>query len=95
MKKDEMHKFFDNQQIIVDNLRSIKSNLEEIEKISLFDSDESLYNEIVSLIDDAIASDTTAALAEIIQKAKVIERRLESWYAKEGVETLELNWPDI
>jgi len=95
MKKDKMHKFLENQEIIIDNLGAIKSNLVEIEKISPFDSDESLYNEIVSLIDEAKASDSTTALAEIIQKAKVIEKKLDNWYAKEGIETLELSWPEI
>lgn len=95
MKKDKMHKFFDDKAMIIDNLRSIKSNLEEIEEISLFDPDEALYNEILSLIDDARASDTSSALAEIIQKAKVIEAKLDSWFAKEGIETLELSWPEL
>ncbi len=95
MKKDKMHKFFDHQAMIIDNLRSIKSNLEEIEKISLFDSDESLYNEILDLIDQEKGSDTSSDLAEVIQKAKAIEAKLDSWFAKEGIETLELSWPEL
>ncbi len=93
MKKD--NDFFNNKALIIDNLRSIKNNLEEIEEISLFDSDESLYNEILSLIDDAKASDTSIALAEIVQKAKVIETKLDNWFAKEGIETLKLTWPEF
>jgi len=95
MKKDKMQKFFDHQAMIIDNLKSIKSNLEEIEEISLFDSDESLYNEVLALIDNAKGSDTSSELAEIVQKAKVIEAKLDNWFAKEGIETLELSWPDI
>ncbi len=95
MAKDKMHKFFDHQAMIIDNLRSIKSNLEEIEEISLFDPDESLYNEILALIDHAKGSDTSSDLAEVIQKAKVIEVKLDSWFSKEGIETLELSWPEL
>lgn len=95
MKKDKLHKFLDDKAMIIDNLRSIKSNLEDIEEISLFDPDEALYNEIVSLIDDAKGSDTPSALAEIIQMAKVIETKLDSWFSKEGIETLELSWPQL
>ncbi|NGX44778.1 MAG: hypothetical protein K1060chlam3_00953 [Candidatus Anoxychlamydiales bacterium] len=95
MAKDKMHKFFDNQTMIIDNLRSIKSNLEEIEEISFFDPDESLYNEILALIDQAKGSDTSSDLAEVIQKAKVMEVKLDSWFAKEGIETLELSWPEL
>jgi len=93
--KDKMHKFFDDKAIIIDNLRSIKANLEEIENISLFDPDETLYNEIISLIDNAKGSDSPSDLAEVIQSAKVIEKSLDCWYAKEGIETIELIWPEL
>ncbi|NGX63910.1 MAG: hypothetical protein KR126chlam6_01332 [Candidatus Anoxychlamydiales bacterium] len=95
MKKDKMHKFLDDKSQIVDNLESLKINLEEIEKISLFDPDETQYNEILSLIDEAKAADNDLALSEVIPRAKTIETKLDSWFSKEGIETLELSWPVI
>jgi len=95
MKKDKMHQFIQYQDQIVDNLETLKINLENCEEMGMEDIDDTLYNVILELIDETKSSDTILGLSEIISRAKGIENRIDGWYAKEGITNIELSWPQI
>jgi hypothetical protein len=88
--------FINLQMTIIDNLGILKNNIEEIEsRIITYDPDESIYNKILSLIKEAESADSVLALSEVIEKAKTVEHQLDLWYSREGIETFEIDWPDI
>ena len=94
-KTDKTHEFINIQNTIIDNLGALRINLLECTNAGMQDEEDGLYNEIVSLEDDAKTAANTSDLAEVISEAKVIENKLDSWYSSFGVSTLELDWPEI
>ncbi len=95
MEKKEEKLFFKYQDQIIDNLETLRINLENCEDAGLIDLDEIIYNEIVDLIEESKSIDTIIGLSEIITRAKVIETRIDSWYSKQGITNIELSWPQI
>jgi hypothetical protein len=94
MKKEE-EIFYKYQAQILDNLDNLRINLQNCEDLGMLDMDEVIYNEIVDLIDETKSVDTIEDLSEIITRAKTLETRVDSWFAKEGIENIEFNWPII
>lgn len=95
MEKKQEDIFEKYQDQVIDNLETLRTNLESCEDMGLLDMDEIIYNEIVDLVDETRAIDSLVELSEIIIKAKTIETRIDSWYAKEGITNVELSWPEI
>ena len=92
---DKKNKFLSDKDLVIDNLQTLKINLEDLKDLGMPDPDETLYNELISMIDDAKASESDLALSEVITRARVIETKLDSYYSHEGIETIELSWPQI
>ena len=95
MTKEEKDIFFKYQDQILENLETLRINLDSCEEMGMIDEDEIIHNEIVDLIDEVKIVDSSTDLFEIIIRAKVIETRIDSWYSKEGITNIELNWPLI
>ncbi|MFA6502625.1 MAG: hypothetical protein WCT85_07530, partial [Parachlamydiales bacterium] len=81
MPKKDLEEYKD---LIIDNLETLRINLENYENLGLEDFDESVYNEITSLIDETKSVDEVLGLEEIVVQGKTIETRLDSWLANQG-----------
>lgn len=95
MAKKEKDIFYKYQDQVIENLETLKINLENCEDLGMLDMDETIYNELVDLIEDARAADNLENLSELITRAKTIESNIDSWYSKEGLTNVELSWPLI
>lgn len=93
--KDKNNKFFNDKDLVIENLRTLKISLEDLVDVGFSDPNDVIYNELLSMIDDAKGSDSELALSEVIERARVIETKLDSFYSHEGIETTELSWPQI
>jgi hypothetical protein len=95
MTKKKKDKFYDYQDQVIDNLETLRINLENCEEMGMQDIEETIYNEIVDLINETKAIDSIIGLSEIISRAKIIETQIDNWYSKEGITNTELTWPQI
>jgi len=95
MKKKQKNKFFEYQDQIINNLATLRINLENCEEMGMLDIKETIYNQIVDIIEQTKSVDTILGLSDILSKAKDIEAQLDSWYSKEGLTNTALTWPQI
>ena len=77
----------------VDNLTAIQSNLTRCVQEGMIDAEDSYYNELLALIDEASLSATWDELTEVISKAKILEVDVAAWLAGRGETSISLPWP--
>ena len=80
---------------VIENLKCLQDNLGSCEEIGMLDEHETIYNEIVDLLDEARGSETISDLSEIITNARVIETNIDSWLSNTGISNTEIIWPQI
>lgn len=86
-------KFVDFQEKIVDLLSSLSEGLVDTKEMGFLDAEEIFYNRILDLSEEAAAAETFPELSEVIEKAKEIEAFLEAWLERQGLNSLEIEWP--
>ncbi len=91
MGKD--HPFASAKGTVIENLESIRLNLIRSIEGGMIDSDDSNYNEILGLLDEAHLSKNWDELMEVTAKAKTLENDLSNWFARHGKSNLSFNWP--
>ena len=77
----------------VENLKAIQESLARSIDGGMIDLEDSFYNQVLSLIDEASLSKTWDELMEVIAKAKTLEVDIAAWLATHGRTSLSLPWP--
>ena len=92
MTKDTFSKY---QSQVLENLKTLKYNLDKCEQLGMEDLNETIYNELSDLIDLAKTATNINDLEETVFQGKMVETKIDMWYTKEGITNLELTWPEI
>lgn len=77
----------------VDNLKAIQMNLVRCINEGMVDTEDTYYNELLALIDEASLSKNWAELMEVVSKAKILEVDVAVWLAGHGQTSISLPWP--
>lgn len=77
----------------MENLSAIQINLSRCIDEGLVDPDDTYYNELIALSDEAALSDTWDELEEVIAKAKTLEVDVAVWLSGHGQTSISLPWP--
>lgn len=94
MAKDpNILQFLESRGDTVENLKAIQANLVRCIDEGLVDQDDTYYNELLALIDEAQLSKTWDELMEVISKAKVLEVDVAVWLSGHGQNSISLPWP--
>lgn len=95
MAKDpKILQFLESKETAIENLNAIKFNLSRcIENRMVVDLDDTYYNELITLIDEASLSENWDELEEVIAKAKTLEIDVAVWLANYGQTSVSLPWP--
>lgn len=79
----------------IDNLKAIQMILSECVDEGMMDVDDTFYNEINDLIDEAHLIKAKEELAEVVTKAKTLEIDIDAWLSIHRKETSSLSWPIV
>ena len=94
MAKDpKILKFLEARGDTVENLKAIRLNLVRCVDEGMVDLEDTYYNELAALIDEASISENWDELMEVVTKAKVLEVDVAVWLASHGRTSLSLPWP--
>ncbi|MBN2479463.1 MAG: hypothetical protein JXA94_04470 [Parachlamydiales bacterium] len=94
-QKDEMHIFRELQEEVLDNLGALRVSLEQCKDYGMDDTDDELYNEILSLEEDTKSSESKLEISAVIQNAKSLEKKIEYYFETQGISSIGIEWPDI
>jgi hypothetical protein len=93
--KEEEKKLIDAKEQILTSIDILFDLLEEAEEMGFHDYDEALHNELVDLEEDTEGIDIYLELESAINRAKGVEKQIETFLAKEGISSADLEWPTI
>ena len=94
MPKDpRILQFLESKSDTVENLKAIQMNLNRCVNEGMIDLEDTYYNELISLIDEASIAENWDELSEVISKAKVLEIDVAAWLAGQGQTSISLPWP--
>lgn len=79
--------------ITMENLETIQTSLMRCVDEGMIDLEDTYYNEILGLIDEANLVDTWEELMEVVTRAKTLENDVAAWLAMHGRTTVSLPWP--
>jgi hypothetical protein len=77
----------------VENLEAIRLSLTACVDEGMVDLEDTYYNELLLLIDEATLSRTWEELTEVIDKAKTLEIDVAVWLSNHGRTSISLPWP--
>lgn len=93
MTKDpKILKFLEARGNTVENLEAIRANLVRCVDDGMVDLEDTYYNQLALLIDEASISETWDELIEVISRAKILEVDIAVWLADHGQTTISLPW---
>jgi hypothetical protein len=78
---------------VFQNLEEIQENLLRSVEEGMVDLENSYYNEVLGLLEDARTADGWDELMEAIVRAKTLEMDIASWMARHGRSTVSYPWP--
>lgn len=79
---------------VLNNLEIIQTSLVQYtEEEGMLDSDDTQYNELLGLIEDAHIIETWDELMEIVSRAKTIETDIDTWLSLHARTSMSLSWP--
>ena len=94
MEKDSnILAFLESRGDTVENLEAIRLNLTRCVDDGMVDRENTYYNELLALIDEASMSKNWEELTEVISKAKSLEVDVAVWLSNHGQTSLSLPWP--
>lgn len=77
----------------VENLKAMQLSLIRSIDGGMIDLEDTYYNQVLFLIDEASLSKSWDELMEVISKAKTLEIDIAAWLAGHGQTSLSLPWP--
>jgi hypothetical protein len=77
----------------VENLEALKESLDRCVDEGMIDSDDTYYNELLGLIDEASLAGNWDELLEVVSKGKTLETDVASWFSYHGQSGISLTWP--
>ena len=85
--------FVDAKEDVIQNLESIQLSLIRCVEEGMIDLEDTYYNEVLDLLEDARIVDTWDELMEIVSLAKTLETDVAAWLSRHGRASLSLPWP--
>mgnify|MGYP000626735902 CR=1 FL=1 len=92
-KKDENIDFIEAKDLACENLEAIRMSLVRCVDEGMMDLEDSLYNQILGLLDDAAILSTWDEMEALVDKAKVLEQDIAAWLSMHGRTSYSLPWP--
>lgn len=95
VKKIKLLDFLKTKADVIDNLEAIRKNLNSCVDNGMIDFEDSIYNQLLGLLDEASVSTAWAELEEVISKGKTLEIDVAAFLASHGQASLSLSWPKL
>lgn len=92
-KNKDTHQFILYKEQLIDTLEDLRELIVQCEDQGLLDPDSTQYNELLVILEEANNATLLEELDEVITRGKELEYNMESWLARHGGSTFELNWP--
>jgi hypothetical protein len=92
-KRDEDVAFIEAKDLVYENLDAIRVSLVLCVDEGMMDLEDSLYNLLLGLLDDAAILRSWDELDALVVKAKVLEQDIAAWLAMHGRTSYSLAWP--
>ena len=92
-KHPDILQFLEAKGDTVENLKAIQLNLTRCVQDGMVDANDTYYNELLTLMDEASLSRTWDELLEVIDLAKILEIDVSVWLAGHGQTSISLPWP--
>ena len=78
---------------VILNLEAIELNLVQYSDEKMLNFQNTYYNEIVDLVNEARDASTWQELMTVVAKAKILEVDIANWLARHGRASISLPWP--
>ena len=91
MAKDPL--FLQAKDVVFENLEAIRLSLIRCVDEGMIDMEDTLYNEVLGLIDEADIVKNWGEMEELIARSKTLEQDIAAWLAMHGRTSLSLPWP--
>ena len=88
-------KFLEAKEDILNSLANIEISVSQLEEQNILNDSSEFYNQIDDLIENAKVLNNPSELDMVIDRAKVLEKKLDVFLAEKGVSSMEINWPDL
>lgn len=85
--------FLDAKDSAVENLETIRYELDKCVNAGMLDMEDMLYNTLISLMEEASMLKNWEELEELVERAKTIEQDVAAWLSYHGLNTVSLTWP--
>ena len=79
---------------VIDNLEAIQLNLIRCVDEGMIDLEDTYYNEILDLLEDARIVSAWDELMEIVAKGRTLEIDVAAWLSLHGRTSISLTWPN-
>ncbi|MBI3901253.1 MAG: hypothetical protein HY324_03770 [Chlamydiia bacterium] len=89
----QMNLFHQAKHQTVEQLEIVQGLLVRCVAEGMQDLDDSYYNELLGLIDEAKLAESWPDLKDVIEKAKTLEIDIAAWLSRMGRTTTSLDWP--
>lgn len=94
-KRKVKEPFIKDKEALLEKLHILLFNLQQCVSAGMIDQDDTIYNEIESIIDDTHGSDDYRELRELLSQAKTIETNIDNWLISQGNNMIGINWPNL
>ena len=88
-------KFLEAKEDILNSLANIEISVSQLEEQHILNDSSEFYNQIDELIENAKVLNNPSELDMVIDRAKVLEKKLDVFLAENGISSIEINWPDL
>lgn len=85
--------FSSNKGIVLKNLETIKTSLIRCVNEGMIDVENTYYNELLELMENARIVNNWDELLEIISRGTTLEMDIAAWLSMQGRTTVSLSWP--
>ncbi len=92
-KKDQYVDFLQAKDQCIDNLKSLKTSLQDCADNKRIDMEDSLYDQLVVILDGAPLIESWEELSMLIDQAKILEEEIDAWVSIHGLTSYSLSWP--
>lgn len=85
--------FLEAKDAAIENLETIRFELDRCINAGMLDMENQLYNILISIMDEMPLIKNWDGLEELISRAKTIEQDVAVWLSYHGLNTVSLSWP--
>jgi hypothetical protein len=95
MPEQNNKEFYRAKDQVKEAFETLLVRVDDCEELGLIDTGSALYNQILSIMDEVDLAKSFEELDEAIALGRDIEHNLDAFMLRQGMNTIDLDWPDL